>query len=117
MHSSFPWALFRQHRSQGLVSPAPYCPPFFFCSASHSLCFRARSLTKRARSSSVGFSTQDPSAFFFLIQAEREAWIKKKKAEGSWVENPTEEDRARFVKERARKQREWEAEQKRKGGQ
>ena len=52
-----------------------------------------------------------------MTQAEREAWIKKKKAEGSWVENPTEEDRARFVKERARKQREWEAEPKKKGGQ
>ena len=52
-----------------------------------------------------------------MTQAEREAWIKKKKAEGSWVENPTEEDRARFVKEGARKQREWVAEQKKRGGQ
>ena len=35
------------------------------------------------------------------------------------MENLTEEDRARFGKERARKQREWEAEQKKKaqGGQ
>ena len=52
-----------------------------------------------------------------MTQADREAWIKKKKAEGSWVENPTEEDHTRFVQERARKQREWEAEQKKKGGQ
>ena len=35
----------------------------------------------------------------------------EKKAEGTWVENPTEKDRAHFVKEGARKQREWEAEQ------
>ena len=49
-----------------------------------------------------------------MTQAEREALIKKKKAKGSSVENPTEKDRTHFVKERARNQREWEAEQKKK---
>ena len=70
-------------------------------------------------SSSFSDTTDNVADRKIMTKAEREAWIKKKKAEGSWVENPTEEDRARFVKERARKQREWEAEQKKnaQGGQ
>ena len=68
-------------------------------------------------SSSSSGTTDNVADRKVMTQAEREVWIKKKKAKGSWVENPTEEDRARFVKERARKQREREAEQKKKGGQ
>ena len=77
-----------------------------------------RAFTTTSSSSSSGTS-DNVTDCKVMTQAEREAWIKKKKAEGSWVENPTEEDRTRFVKDRARKQREWEAEQKKKaqGGQ
>ena len=76
--------------------------------------FNRASTTTSSPSSSTTDNVADRK---IMTQAEREAWIKKKKAEGSWVENPTEEDRARFVKERARKQRESEVEQKKKGGQ
>ena len=72
---------------------------------------------RSSTTSSSSSGTTDVADRKVMTQAEREAWIKKKKAEGSWVENPTEEDRARFVKERARKQRESEVEQKKKGGQ
>ena len=70
-------------------------------------------------SSSSSGTTDDVADRKVMTQAEREAWIKKKKAEGSWVENPTKDDRAHFVKEHARKQREWEAEQRKtaQGGQ
>ena len=70
-------------------------------------------------SSSSSGTTDNVANRKVMNQAEREAWVKKKKAEGTWVENPTEEDRAHFVKERARKQREWETEQKKnaQGGQ
>ena len=78
--------------------------------------FNKASTTTSSSSSGITDNLADRNA---MTQAEREAWIKKKKAEESWVENPTEEDRARFVRGRARKQREWEAEQKKKaqGGQ
>ena len=77
---------------------------------------RASTTTSSSSSSGTTDSVADRKV---MTQAEREAWIKKRKAKGSWVENPTEEDRARFVKERARKKREWEAEQRKKaqGGQ
>ena len=54
-----------------------------------------------------------------MTQAERDIWVKQKKVEETWLENPTEEDRARFVKERARKQGKWEVEGKKEaqGGQ
>ena len=54
-----------------------------------------------------------------MTPVERKAWVKRKKADDSWIENPTDKDHARMAKERVRKQREWEAERKRKaqGGQ
>ena len=80
--------------------------------------FNRASTTTTSSSSSSGTSNNVADRKV-MTQGERDAWIKKKKAEGSWLENSTKEDHARFVKERSRKQREWEAEQKKKaqGGQ
>ena len=42
-----------------------------------------------------------------MTDAEMDAWKAKKKAEGKWVENPTDEQKARWAKERKEKDEEW----------
>ena len=43
-----------------------------------------------------------------MTDAEIDAWKAKKKAEGKWVENATDEQKARWVKEKKKKDEEWE---------
>ena len=43
-----------------------------------------------------------------MTDAEMEAWKAKKKAEGKWVENPTDEQNARWADDRKRKDEGWE---------
>ena len=71
--------------------------------------FNRASSTTTASSSSSSATITDVAARKVMTPAEREAWVKERKAEGSWVENPTEEDRTGFVIERAQKQRKCEA--------